>query len=1227
MTQRLELDIDEVVVCLKNAVVKAVSEEEVRFWVSKCLEDKVLAPLGVVGVGRYEYTLISGARVDALYGHVVIEYKAPGRLATASDIQRAKQQVIEYIKAESGDKAEWRRYLGVIVSDRVAFVRYDPRADVWVMRGPYDIRREVVVKLVEALRGLRRKPLDAAHLIDDFGLKSPLTKKAISVLYRKLVGSKSPRARLLFDDWRRLFTQATGYRPEELEELPVLARELGLSGKVNFDALIFSSHTYYAFLMKLMAAEIVYLYGGGKFYRSYISELDDAFSREGVEGLRKALAELEGGGVFRRLLNIENFLEGDYFSWYLDELDGEVAEVVAEVSRRLSDYEIATPQLEPEFARDLLKRLYQNLVPGELRHRLGEYYTPDWLANLLLDEVGLSYENILRMGEEDTLKPLKLRVLDPACGSGTFLVLYISRLRRYAEERYLTDVLLGYLLTNVVGYDLNPLAVLTARTNYLLAVADLLAYVKGSVELPVYLSDSIMIERSTTLEGNVYVLRTSGGEFSVPVSVVERGLLGNVLAEVSRCLENKYSVDEFRKRLEFVFRLEGGELEAVARLYEVLLKLEREGRNRVWVAVIRNAFAPILRGVFDFVVGNPPWVNWENLPESYREVSKSLWGFYGLTEVAGKVGLGKVKRDLAMLFLARCFDRYLAGGGVLGFLIPFTVFKTQAGAGFRRFLASRTRVRVVHDLVTLYPFEGAVNRTAAVVVEKVGPNELDMVVRENLRGVKHVVWVNPSKKPVTTDKPLEDVLRETRRHYVVMVPLEAGKPESIWMQLTPKAVEAVRKLLTGPQHYEAHEGVNVALNQVYFVRIKGRTSDGRLVITNPEEPGQKKSVKQVEAAVEPDLVYPLMRGRDVKKWWVEFKDRYIILPVRQNGETIPHLEMKTKYPGTYDYFHNFLEELVKRSGEPYKTRLKPYRKSTLQVAEQKAPPFYWVFNAKPSLAPYKVVWKRIAGAITGKAVSFACAVITPINGKPVIVDDSTILVNTNDINESYYLAGFLNSLLSRTIIASYSYELRQETHIADFIKIPKFDPQDKTHNKIAELSKRAHELSSLKHSEQPAAERYNYIEKELEKVEGEINLAVAELFGLSLEDLREFEKLMAILSGEEPPAEPEEVEPVGEPIITISNTLLQPNTQNQLEIDVTNPQRTMLEINYDLPWETGTFKIVEGKHIIQTPPLKPGKYQGRLEYTFNGVQKTLEITIEVMEQAGPKRRKTLQDIG
>jgi hypothetical protein len=184
-------------------------------------------------------------------------------------------------------------------------------------------------------------------------------------------------------------------------------------------------------------------------------------------------------------------------------------------------------------------------------------------------------------------------------------------------------------------------------------------------------------------------------------------------------------------------------------------------------------------------------------------------------------------------------------------------------------------------------------------------------------------------------------------------------------------------------------------------------------------------------------------------------------------------------------------------------------------------------------------------------------------------------------------------------------------------------------NKIAKLSKKAHELALCIFPDikpEYCNEISNHI-KELERVEKEIDLAVAELFGLSEEDLREFEKLMAILTGKEPPEEPEEVKPVGEPIITISNTLLQPNTPTQIEIDVTNPQGTMLEISYEFPWGSGTFKMVEGKHIIQTPPLKPGKYVGRLEYALDGVKKSIEVVIEVQEQTGPKRRRTLQDLG
>jgi len=1230
-----QVDIDNVVTCFRNAVRRARTEEDVRVWVSRCIEDGILEPLDIKEVGRYEYTLVSGARVDALYGHVIIEYKAPGKLSEASDIQRAKEQVVRYVTQEAGSKVEWSRYLGVIISDKIAFVRYDPRTGTWILRGPYEIRRETVVKLVEALRGLRRKSLDVKHLLNDFGPKSQLTVKLVKSLYSRVVNLKEGRARLLFSDWARLFRQATGYKPEELEELPKLAREYEIEGTVNYDALIFSMHTYYALLLKLLAAEIVYLWSGGRLYRSYIAELDDAYSKKGVEGLREALQELESGGVFKKLASIENFLEGDYFSWYLDILDAELADMVAELARMLADYEVATPQLEPEFARDLLKRLYQNLVPRDLRRRLGEYYTPDWLASYLLDEVGLSLENLLKMGEENTLKPLEIRVLDPACGSGTFLVLYISRLRRYAEEHFLQDTLVSYVLKNVVGYDLNPLAVLTARTNYLLAVADLLPYARGSVEIPVYLADSIMVERRTSLVGNVYVLRTSAGEFEVPVGVVERGFLPGVLAEVARCLEGRYSVEDFRKRLEVAFKLSPGEVDTLTKLYATLLKLEEEGRNRVWVAVIRNAFAPILKGKFDYVVGNPPWVNWENLPNEYIEASKKLWEDYGLAKIRGKVGLGKVKRDLAMLFLARCFDLYLKPGGRLGFLMPFTTFKVQAGAGFREFLVRKTKIHVVHDLVTLYPFEGAVNRTAAVVVEKVCELNVDRmpsnekercnkimpkIIEENMKGVRHVIWVNPTSRAIPTDTSLDEVLKETKRYEAIMIPIEPKNSGSPWMQTTPRVVEAIRKLLTGSQHYEAHAGVYVGINQVYYIQVKDKTPDGKLVITNPPEPSDKKKVKQVEAVVEPDLVYPLLRGRDIKKWYAEFKDRYVVLPVDPQGRDIKPSDMRVKYPNTYKYFLNFFNDLISRGGEPYKTKLKPYKRLPLEKAEKIAPPFYWVFNVKPSLAPYKVVWKEVSARM--KAGGFHTAVVEPmqdkhLGDKVVIPDHTVVMIPLANKDEAYHLAGVLNS----TLIA-FALQYAVVSSIEN-LGIPRFDSSNELHRRISDLSKKAHELAKCIHAEiKPSYCMGINAEEELRRVERDLDLAVAQLFGLSEEDLREFERLLAILSGEELPVE-EEVEVPEEPKVSVLNTLLPPDTRSYIEVDVVNPSGEEVEFYYEFPWGRGSFKVVEGRYRVETPPLKPGKYGGVVRYRWRGVERTIDVVVEVSEPSGPKRRRGL----
>ncbi|MFP3317293.1 MAG: N-6 DNA methylase [Candidatus Nanopusillus sp.] len=1132
-----KLNIDDIVECFKNAVNQALTkgkEENLRFLVSNCIINKIIEPLKREGINipfELEYTLPSGKRIDLLCGNVIIEFKDPYKFSSESAEEQVRNYILE--KAEH-DKKDLDDFLGVIISDKIAFVRYNKTENKWRLEGPFEINKESIKELIEALRGLRKKSLSAEELAKDFGIKSQISKKIVRLLYTKLLNTtEKEKTWALFNDWKRLFGQIIGYSDEKdlekFKELKELKEYYEIKeDNINYSYLIFAIHTYYALIMKLLAAEIASIHANGELYRSYIGDLREAYKSKLTEGLKDELQKVESGYIFKELLGIENFLEGDYFSWYIEKIDNKLAEAIIDLVKELSNYDMTTIKSNPESTRDLLKDLYQDLIPRDIRHRFGEYYTPDWLAELLLDEIGLSYENLENMGKEDDLKPLKIRVLDPACGSGTFLILYISRLKRYAEKYYLKDKLAKYVLENVVGYDLNPLAVLAARTNYLLAIGDLISANRnelGSIEIPIYLADSIIIQEEHLYDGKYFKLKIRIGEkkfvdLRIPDDIARNTkLLKDLLNEMRKGLKYKWTDEDFEKRISF-FNLPPEEKEILlkerkklAKLYQELFKLEKEGKDGIWIYIIKNAFAPLLKGKFDYIIGNPPWINWESLPEQYRESSKELWKKYGLLEIKGKTGLGKVKRDLSMLFLARCFDLYLKVGGKLGFVITFTVFKNQAGAGFRNFLARRTKIHVIHDLVTLAPFEGATNRTGIIIVEKVceldnmNDNECEIirkVQKENMNSIKHVIW---NGKKIDPNKSLKDIIEMTKHHEIkhyeiTMVPLIPNDPSSPWMQVKPNIVNAIRKVISGNQYYEAHAGVYVGLDQIYYVKVYGKSYDNMLIITNPPESGQKKKVKQIkDKKVEPDLIYPLIRGRDVKKWYVEFKDRYIIVPHDpKTAKPISERDMKDRWHLTYDYLSNYKNELENRS---------------IHKLWGKGNPFYSIYDIGTyTFAPYKVVWKNITGAITGKAASFACAVVEPINGKPTIPNVKLMLVETKTSDEAYYIAGILNSVIARSIIASYTYETVISTNIIDIIKIPKFDPNNNLHKKIAKLSERAHELAKCIYSNnKPDYCKNINAKEELKKVEDEIDLSAAELYGISKEELEGFKELMDILSG------------------------------------------------------------------------------------------------------------------
>ena len=155
----------------------------------------------------------------------------------------------------------------------------------------------------------------------------------------------------------------------------------------------------------------------GQDYRSTASASDKA--------LRAFCAELEDGEIFRRL-NIINLLEGDFFSWYCDHKrwTPALAAAIRSMFEILARYKEAGHIFEANEAPDLFRELYQAAVPRVVRSSLGEFYTPYWLAERVFESAS----------------PRKnWRAIDPCCGSGTFVVAAIAKVREECRALALND--------------------------------------------------------------------------------------------------------------------------------------------------------------------------------------------------------------------------------------------------------------------------------------------------------------------------------------------------------------------------------------------------------------------------------------------------------------------------------------------------------------------------------------------------------------------------------------------------------------------------------------------------------------------------------------------------------------------------------------------------------------------------------------------------------------------
>ena len=336
---------------------------------------------------------------------------------------------------------------------------------------------------------------------------------------------------------------------------------------------------------------------------------------------------------------------------------------------------------------DIAAILYETVIPPEERRTLGEYYTPAWLAQAMVEEL-----------VDD---PLNQRVLDPACGSGTFIAAAVAHfLASIADAPLEPKELLERLRVAVTGIDVHPVAVHLARAAWALAARPAIEATVGagydaSGSVPVYLGDALQLRfnagdlfagQQVTIQVDPDPIPGSANtELTFPISLVDRAdtfdsLMSQVAADIERgddpllALDDHGVIDADPQR--------AGERQILAATIATLQQLHDQGRNHIWAYYTRNLVRPVALGrtKVDVIIGNPPWLSYRNTADILRaELENQCKSRYGIW--AG--GRYANRQDVAGLFFARSVDLYLKDGGMIGMVLPHSALQAGQYAKWR----------------------------------------------------------------------------------------------------------------------------------------------------------------------------------------------------------------------------------------------------------------------------------------------------------------------------------------------------------------------------------------------------------------------------------------------------------------------------------------------------------------------------------------------------------------
>jgi len=391
------------------------------------------------------------------------------------------------------------------------------------------------------------------------------------------------------------------------------------------------------------------------------------------------------GEVFQTK-NIVNFVDNDFFHWVTDERNfSKLKKVFRLIAQELSTFDFENVK------EDILKGVYQELIDLDTRHKLGEYYTPDWLCERIVSEFDFNKCK---------------KVLDPSCGSGSFLRAAIQRIKQQDPEKTPEEI-----NKQIYGIDIHPLSVQIAKTTVLLALGKDVRQAQKPIQINILLANTLY---SPVNEGTLF-----GEDFEMPIDrqkyKINSLILGN-LSEFNQALEicdqlsthglkeKQISLEDFTNILyKHISSSANGVLaSSYYEIYKGFKATKEQKRDSIWKFIISNQYKPyFLYEFFDYVIGNPPWLTYSSINnKDYQDVLNTLATKYNVkpTRTANYPHL-----EIAAIFLAHCSSYFLKDTGKIAFVLPRSFFSGDQHDRTRSGEAKGFKLTDIWDLDKVQP--------------------------------------------------------------------------------------------------------------------------------------------------------------------------------------------------------------------------------------------------------------------------------------------------------------------------------------------------------------------------------------------------------------------------------------------------------------------------------------------------------------------------------------------